>query len=216
MATHDTPPSQLTAGSICGLSDYDKWYRKSWADHRRWGDVWFTNVWGNSHRDLHYINEPFNDTVTQKIWEDRGFLNQRFTGDLYDMRQPEPTWMAYFRHWLPLRYFSWSVYRMTPGTVLPEHSDTYGKFREIYDVTPDAVIRRYVIFLEDWQSGHYCEIDDAPVVNWTQGKGVFWNGDTPHIAANIGRTDRYTLQITGVIDGTMPPWRWQHANPSFF
>jgi len=216
MATHDTPPSQRTAGSICGPTDYDKWYRKSWADHRRWGDVWFTNVWGNSHRDLHYINEPFNDTVTQKTWQDRGFLNQRFTGDLYDMRQPEPTWMAYFRHWLPMRYFSWSVYRMTPGTVLPEHSDTYGKFREIYDVTPDAVIRRYVIFLEDWQSGHYCEIDDAPVVNWTQGKGVFWNGDTPHIAANIGRVDRYTLQITGVIDGSMPPWRWQHANPSFF
>ena len=52
---------------------------------------------------------------------------------------------------------------MTPGTVLPEHSDTYARFREIYDVPDDAVIRRYVIFLENWQSGHYIEIDDAPV-----------------------------------------------------
>jgi hypothetical protein len=216
METHDKPPSQRTAGTAVGSTDYDKWYRKSWADHRRWGDVWFTNVWGASHRDLAYINEPFNDAVTQSTWEDRGFQNQRFTGDLYDMRSPEPAWMAHFRHWLPMRHFSWSIYRMTPGTVLPEHSDTYQRFREIYDVTPGAVIRRYVIFLEDWQSGHYCEIDDAPVVNWIQGKGVFWNGDTPHIAANIGRSDRYTLQITGVIDGTMPPWRWQHANPSFF
>ena len=216
METHDKPPSQRTAGTAVGSTDYDKWYRKSWADHRRWGDVWFTNVWGASHRDLAYINEPFNDAVTQSTWEDRGFQNQRFTGDLYDMRSPEPAWMAHFRHWLPMRHFSWSIYRMTPGTVLPEHSDTYQRFREIYDVTPGAVIRRYVIFLENWQSGHYCEIDDAPVVNWIQGKGVFWNGDTPHIAANIGRSDRYTLQITGVIDGTMPPWRWQHANPSFF
>ena len=216
METHDKPPSQRTAGTAVGSTDYDKWYRKSWADHRRWGDVWFTNVWGASHRDLTYINEPFNDAVTQSTWEDRGFQNQRFTGDLYDMRSPEPAWMAHFRHWLPMRHFSWSIYRMTPGTVLPEHSDTYQRFREIYDVTPGAVIRRYVIFLENWQSGHYCEIDDAPVVNWIQGKGVFWNGDTPHIAANIGRSDRYTLQITGVIDGTMPPWRWQHANPSFF
>ena len=216
METHEKPPSQRTAGTAVGSTDYDKWYRKSWADHRRWGDVWFTNVWGASHRDLAYTNEPFNDAVTQRTWEDRGFQNQRFTGDLYDMRSPEPAWMAHFRHWLPMRHFSWSIYRMTPGTVLPEHSDTYQRFREIYDVTPGAVIRRYVIFLENWQSGHYCEIDDAPVVNWIQGKGVFWNGDTPHIAANIGRSDRYTLQITGVIDGTMPPWRWQHANPSFF
>jgi hypothetical protein len=216
MATHDKPPSQRTAGIAVGPTDYGSWYKKSWADHRHWGDVWFTNVWGSSHRDLPYINEPFNDAVTQKTWENRGFQNQRFTGDLYDMRSPEPDWMAHFRHWLPMRHFSWSIYRMSPGTVLPEHSDTYSRFREIYHVPATAVIRRYVVFLEDWQSGHYCEIDDAPVVNWIQGTGVFWNGDTPHIAANIGRTDRYTLQITGVIDGTMPPWRWQHANPSFF
>lgn len=216
METHDKPPSQRLPGTSCGPEDYNNWCRQSWADRRRWGDVWFTNVWGTSHRDLDYIHEPFNDPDTQRAWEDRGFRNQRFTGDLYDMRSPEPEWMAAFRHWLPMRYFSWSIYRMSPGTVLPEHRDTYLKFREIYAVPDDAVIRRYVIFLEDWQSGHYIEIDDAPVVKWIQGKGVFWNNDVPHIAANVGRTDRYTLQITGVIDGSMPPWRWQHANNSFF
>jgi hypothetical protein len=216
METPDKPFSQRQPGTSCGPTDYDQWARKSWADKRRWGDVWFTNVWGTSHRDLPYINEPFNDPAAQRQWKDRGFQHQRFTGDLYDMRQPEPEWMAHFRHWLPMRHFSWSIYRMTPGTVLPEHSDTYKKFREIYSVADDAVIRRYVIFLENWQSGHYIEIDDGPVTKWIQGWGAFWNGDTPHIAANIGRTDRYTLQITGVIDGSMPPWRWQHANTSFF
>lgn len=216
MATPDKPPSQRTGGTACGPKDYGNWYKKSWADQRKWGDVWFNKVWGESHLDLDYIYEPFNDPTTQQVWQDRGFINQRFTGDLYDMRFPEPEWMQHFRHWLPMQHFSWSIYRMPPGTVLPEHSDTYKKFREIYAIPDSAVIRRYVVFLENWQSGHYFEIDSAPVVNWICGKGVFWHDDVPHIAANLGKSHRYTLQITGVIDETMPPWRWQHANNNFF
>ena len=166
---------------------------------RNWGQAAFTDVWQDRHRDLAYIHEPFNDPVTQRIWQDRGFENQRFTGDLYDMRSAEPDWISYFREWLPMRHFSWSIYRMTPGTVLPEHADTYQRFRAIYGVQDHEIIRRYVIFLEDWQSGHYLEIDDVPIVNWCRGSAIFWHGDTPHVAANIGRENRYTLQITGVL-----------------
>jgi hypothetical protein len=43
-----------------------------------------------------------------------------------------------------------------------------------------------------------------------------WHGDTPHIAANMGQTPRYTLQITGVIDPDDHPWQLQHFNDSIF
>jgi len=33
-------------------------------------------------------------------------------------------------------------------------------------------------------------------VNWTKGEYIMWRGDTPHIAANVGSTNRYTMQIT--------------------
>jgi hypothetical protein len=51
--------------------------------------------------------------------------------------------------------------------------------------------------LEDWKSGHYLEANGEPVVNWSAGQVVEWVNDTPHMAANIGLEDRYTLQITG-------------------
>jgi len=35
------------------------------------------------------------------------------------------------------------------------------------------------------------------VVNWHAGQVVQWVYDVPHMAANIGLADRYTLQITG-------------------
>jgi hypothetical protein len=53
------------------------------------------------------------------------------------------------------------------------------------------------VLLEDWQSGHYLEVDGVPVVNWHAGQVVQWVYDVPHMAANIGLEDRYTLQITG-------------------
>lgn len=155
-------------------------------------------VWAHAHRLLDYRNEPFNNSQDLQRWQQLGYTQTRFTGDLYDMRQAEPPWMAAVREQLPMKHFSWSVYRMMPGTVLPNHSDTYAKFREIYSIRDSDSIRRYVIFMEPWQSGHYLEVDGTPVVSWQAGDGVYWHDDVPHVAANMGHTPRYTLQITGI------------------
>jgi hypothetical protein len=186
------------------------------ADQRNWGQIWFNPWWEIQHRDLGYINEPFNNAVDVDQWRSLGYTQTTFTGDLYDMRRPEPDWVSRFRHFLPLKHFSWSVYRMRPGTTLPEHSDTYAKFREIYDISDDVSIRRYVIFLENWDSGHYLEIDQTPLQPWLAGAAVFWHDSLPHLAANVGKTDRYTLQITGIIDPDVSQWKFQHGNNSFF
>jgi hypothetical protein len=153
--------------------------------------------WTFEHRDLEYVHENFNNEDDVRRWRDLGFTQQRFTGNMYDMRFPEPHWMDRFRTVLPLRHWSWSVYRMRPGDIIPEHSDTYAKFCEIHNIADVESIRRYVVFLENWQSGHYFEIDRSPVSQWTAGQIVGWTGGTPHVAANLGNTMRYTLQITG-------------------
>jgi hypothetical protein len=53
--------------------------------------------------------------------------------------------------------------------------------------------------LEDWQLGHYLDCNGKAFVHWQAGDVVEWTFDTPHSAANIGMTDRYTLQVTGWI-----------------
>jgi hypothetical protein len=165
--------------------------------NKRWKQFWI-EPWWVSHQDLPYINEPFNDPESLKEWRDLGYTQTKFTGDMYDMRNPEPGWIYGFRQHFPWQHFSWSVYRMGPGTVLPNHSDTYAKFKQIYNVTDDDSVHRAIVFLEDWQSGHYLEIGGVPITNWIAGEGILWQSDVLHLAANIGKTDRYTLQITGV------------------
>jgi hypothetical protein len=87
---------------------------------------------------------------------------------------------------------------MEPGTTIPEHIDTYSKFKEIYQLSDDTNIARALVFLEDWASGHYLELAGEPIVKWKAGDWVCWSNDLPHIAANVGTTNRYTLQITGI------------------
>ena len=91
-----------------------------------------------------------------------------------------------------------SYYRMGPGTILPMHSDLYVKYIDLFNLKGrEDTIRRAVIFLEDWQSGHYLEICGDSITNWQAGNVVEWAYDAPHLAANMGITPRYTLQVTG-------------------
>ena len=156
--------------------------------------------WDDEFKRLDYINEPFNDPVNLELWTQQGYVN-RFTGDMCDMRSPQTRWNKTFVDIyteLGWRDIGTSYYRMNTGTILPVHGDLYLRYVELFGLQgQEHRIRRVVVFLEDWKSGHYFEGMGNPVTQWRAGDAVEWDYDTPHMAANIGLEPRYTLQITG-------------------
>jgi len=99
--------------------------------------------------------------------------------------------------------FDWAdqgitFYRMATMDALPLHQDHYINYIKFNNVKDLSRIRRAILFLEDWQSGHYLDVDGRAILNWSAGDWVYWDYDTPHYAANIGHTPRYTVQITGL------------------
>ena len=163
----------------------------------------FHKFWDDEFKHLTYINEVFNDPENLKLWTSAGYPN-RFTGDLCDMRSEQPTWNHRFidifssKGWQDI---GTSYYRMSTGTVLPTHGDLYKKYVQLFNLQGrEHTIRRAIIFLEDWQPGHYAELVDQPFVDWRAGAVLEWNYDAPHMAANLGLAPRYTLQITGHVD----------------
>ena len=160
-----------------------------------------TPFWTDSFKELDYINETFNDAVKLAEWKEIGYDTTRVTGMLCDMRSPQPSWNDRFIQ--KFEKYKWqdigtSYYRMDPGTVLPTHSDLYKKYVEVFKLNgQEHSIRRAIVFLEDWASGHYLEIAGDVITKWTAGTVIEWAHDTPHLAANIGPTPRYTLQVTG-------------------
>jgi len=156
--------------------------------------------WDDEFKNLDYVQEPFNDPESVSRWLSQGYQG-KITGDLCDMRHRLPTWnhrfIEFFQHrgWQDVGV---AYYRMHTGTVMPEHRDLYKRYIELFDLQGrESSIKRAIVFLEDWQSGHYLELDGYPVVCWSAGDVVEWQYDTPHMAANIGLEPRYTLQITG-------------------
>jgi len=156
--------------------------------------------WDDEYLHLDYEVESFNNPLDTERWIKAGY-RCNFTGAMCDMHKTQPSWnhqfIKYFQD-LGWRDIGTSYYRMDTGTILPVHQDIYKKYIDIFNLQgKEHTIRRAIVFLEDWASGHYLELDNIPVTGWRKGFTVIWAYDRSHMAANIGLTPRYTLQITG-------------------
>ena len=156
--------------------------------------------WDDEFKQLNYVNEHFNDVENTQRWLSQGYAN-KFTGDMCDMRSPQPMWNERFvdiYHELGWKDIGTSYYRMSTGTILPTHSDLYLRYVDLFNLQgQEQRIRRAIVFLEDWKPGHYAEYNAIAKTDWFAGDVVEWKYDTPHMAANLGLEPRYTLQITG-------------------
>jgi hypothetical protein len=171
-------------------------------DQNKWYTLHVEDPWWTieDFYNVEYEHSPFNDALTTKYWKKIGYEEQKFTGSMYGMPNEMPDWVGRFQKVFPWDNWSWQLYRMEPGCILPAHSDTYRKYKEVNALKNTKKVWRAVVFLEDWQSGHYFEIDSTNLSYWKKGDYIVWNDQCRHIAANIGELNRYTLQITGVID----------------
>lgn len=156
--------------------------------------------WDDEFKQLDYVREPFNDPESVALWSTQGYTGP-FTGVMCDMRKRQPSWNNRFVDFFAAR--GWkdigtSYYRMDTGVVLPVHSDLYKRYIDLFKLQGNEhQVYRAIVFLEDWESGHYIEVDGEAITKWRAGDCVEWQYDVPHMAANIGLLPRYTLQITG-------------------
>jgi len=164
-----------------------------------WHIGYIDPFWDDSHMDLDYQSEPFNNSNDIDTWTAQGYTPP-FVGDLCDMRKPQTNYtddlVQMLKNIYGLENVGTSYYRMPTGAVLPTHRDTYKKYRQLFDVELNQ-IQRIIVFLENWKPGHYFEIEGNPIVSWKRGDYIWWRGDVEHMAANIGLKPRYTLQVTG-------------------
>lgn len=164
------------------------WYKGSLPEH----------IINNEYKTLNYIKEDWNDDSTVKDWIDTygSIFN---TGEMADYRSYQPDWTNNIIDYLNFQKVGSSFYKMKPGIIIPYHSDTYKKYIQYYNITNVQTIHRALILLEDWQPGHILEVGGEPIYHYKKGDFVVWQYDTPHMAANLGTTVRYTLQITGIL-----------------
>lgn len=169
---------------------------------QEWGKGYIEPFWNDEFKKLNYWQENFNNPTDLKRWRNEGYTHPDtyFTGHLCDMRSQQPSWNHQLVRWVKetfnIRDVGSSYYRMPTGTILPNHSDIYKKYLELFRCNAESVIR-ILVMPEDWKSGHYLEVAGVPFTNWKAGDYFWWRNDVVHMAANIGTEDRYTIQLTG-------------------
>lgn len=150
---------------------------------------------------LYYFAEPFNDHDTVAHWNQ--LYGQSFgVGQQADYRSRQLGCVDQMVSSVTeqigqLECVGTSFYCMQPGDILPHHRDSYSSYCAYHRVRPQQVTR-VIVFVNDWRPGFVFEVDGEPIVKYQQGDFVAWHYNTEHMAGNLGREPRYTLQITGV------------------
>ena len=87
--------------------------------------------------------------------------------------------------------------RAYTGYCIPPHRDHFEIYKKKFLHRTEEIKRR-LVFLEDWKSGHYFQVNQEVFVKWQQGDWIEFGHNDTHFGGNIGPDVRYTLQITGV------------------
>ena len=90
-----------------------------------------------------------------------------------------------------------AINKLMPGQVLPWHTDNYPTYIRRNNISENQQITRIIVFLHDQEPGQQLWIGHRLCVG-TAGTDFGWGRGVEHMAANLSKTPRYTLQITGV------------------
>lgn len=87
-----------------------------------------------------------------------------------------------------------------PGEVFTQHIDKLAPFSILQKLADQDLVKRFVVFLTDWEPGHFYQFGNQNVQGWRAGDiHTFAWPHVPHSTANAGLNPRVTLQVTGQI-----------------
>ena len=92
-----------------------------------------------------------------------------------------------------------AIMKQDPGHFNPLHFDTYHTVVDRANLSEDDrfKVKRYLMFLEDWDWGHFVQVGNNVLTNWKAGQIYTWNYGMYHLTANAGKSTKWTCQITG-------------------
>jgi hypothetical protein len=86
----------------------------------------------------------------------------------------------------------------TVGQWVPTHGDLYHRYNELFNPKGRSILRAMVM-LEAGEPGQILQIDDRCHCQWPAGAVYSWRDQDPHAFYNMSLSDRFALQITGLI-----------------
>lgn len=86
-----------------------------------------------------------------------------------------------------------------PGNVMPWHWDRFYNFKRQFPQSADYIVR-FIVFINDWTPGQFLQAGNSVISNWQAGDIRLWYPNRMHLAANAGYANKWTTNITGILD----------------
>ena len=96
-----------------------------------------------------------------------------------------------------------SLIKQYPGNIIPWHYDTHITFKNLIknnEKLKTKKVIRYMVFLTDWDWGHYFCVGNRVCHQWKAGDIITWDPIIHHCGSNAGMSAKITLNITGTIE----------------
>jgi hypothetical protein len=93
-----------------------------------------------------------------------------------------------------------NLIKQSPGQCLPWHFDTFKRQADLRGLkgTDRKQLKRYLVFLEDWDWGHMVQVGNSVLTHWLAGDVYTWDFGRYHLSCNAGLRPKYTMHITGM------------------
>jgi len=154
----------------------DPFWQKELSEHNYAREVPFVAK-NFDHLDREYYNK---DQVLQSF--DADIDNTQQFKDALDVKQGTVGWIC-----------------IEPNVILPSHKDTFYTMRQTYNVTIEQCFR-YLIFLEDWQFGHYVGFTTKNITNWKAGDVWKFDSTELHYAVNASNLHFHSCQVSTFLE----------------
>jgi hypothetical protein len=123
---------------------------------------------------------------------DRSYYNKDFL--LQSFNSEVPCYVK-FKDILNVVHASVSWTNILPNVILPTHKDTFYTLRQEHNVEFDNCFR-YLIFLDNWEFGHYVGFEAVNITHWKAGDVWKFTGHEMHYGINASNNPFHTCQVS--------------------
>jgi hypothetical protein len=128
-------------------------------------------------------------------------FHENYSYSTNDLPQAFATEVPYYKKFMEVLNIETAMVSWTciePGQAIPIHSDSFYKLRQLHNVPIEQCLR-YLIFLQDWQLGHFVEFEETIITKWSAGDVWMFDHKSMHCAVNASNNNFITCQVSTIV-----------------
>jgi hypothetical protein len=152
------------------------------------------------YKNLNYKLDHHKGIKDNEKYIEVGHLPESLSLYNYFEPNPMPDSIEYIqKQFLEIKNISVAINLFKPGQYMPIHYDRFEAYKK-HNKLKNCSICRYMVMLEDSQSGQMLQIGSTIHNTWTAGAVYGWCNQDLHSFYNLSLYNRYAVQVTGQIE----------------